>query len=126
MSSRVSSILKKKKQIQQIESSYTMPNCFSLTRKTDKDAGPVSLQQVDDEMRRHFKEPSDPGNWLWSWDNTIGLGLSLGRSFDHIIQECHTNLAQYPEDVGYYKRKLSIAEYLNDHFVSAAWAEIGK
>ena len=34
-----------------------MPNCFSLTRTTDKDAGPVSLKQVDDEMRRHFKEP---------------------------------------------------------------------
>ncbi len=103
-----------------------MPNCFSLTRKTDKDAGPVSLQQVDDEMRRHFKEPSDPGHWLWSWDNTIGLALSLGRSFDHIIRECHTNLAAYPEDMKYYIRKLEMAEYLNQHFVSDAWAEIGR
>ena len=103
-----------------------MPHCFSLTRKTDKDAGPVPLQQVDDEMRRHFKEPSDPGNWLWSWYNTIGLALSLGLSFDHIIQGCHANIAEYPEDVGYYKRKLSIAEYLNQHFVPEAWAEVGR
>jgi len=103
-----------------------MPNCFSLTKKTDKNAGPVSLQQVDDEMRRHFKEPSDPGHWLWSWYNTIGLALSLGRSFTDIIHECQSNMSEYPEDVGYYKRKLSIAEYLNDHFVSDAWAEIGR
>jgi len=103
-----------------------MPNCFSLTRKSDKDAGPVSLQQIDDEMRRHFKEPSDPGHWLWSWYNTIGLALSLGRSFTDIIQECQSNMTEYPEDIGYYKRKLSIAEYLHQHFVSDAWAEIGR
>jgi hypothetical protein len=103
-----------------------MPNCFSLTRKSDKDAGPVSLQQIDNEMRIHFKEPPDPAHWLWSWYDTLGLALSLGLSFDHIIQDCHANLAEYPGDIGYYKRKLSIAEYLNEHFVSDAWAEIGR
>ena len=103
-----------------------MPNCFSLTRKTNKDAGPVPLQQIDDEMRRHFKEPSDPGQWLWSWYTTVGLALSLGRSFTDIIQECQSNMGEYPEDVRYYRRKLSIAEYLNDHFVSDAWTEVGR
>jgi hypothetical protein len=32
-----------------------MPNFFSLTRKTDKEAGPVSLRQIDDEIRKHSK-----------------------------------------------------------------------
>jgi hypothetical protein len=98
-----------------------MPNCFSLTRKSDLDAGPVALQQIDDEMRRHFKEPSDPGHWLWSWHNTIGLALSLRRSFKDIIEECHANIMEYPEDIGYYNRKLQIAQYLSDNFVCDAW-----
>ena len=103
-----------------------MPNSFSLTRKSDREAGPVSLQQIDDEMRRHFKEPPDPGHWLWSWYNTIGLALSLGRSFTDIIQECQSNMNEYPEDIGYYKRKLAIANYLNDNFVSDVWAEVDR
>src|SRR5258706_12774038 len=101
-----------------------MPNCFSLTRKS---TGQVAiLQEVDTEMRKHFKEPPDPDHWLWSWFDTIGLALSLGLRFDDIIKECHTNLAEYPEDMKYYNRKLQMAEYLNQHFVSDAWVEIGR
>jgi hypothetical protein len=101
-----------------------MPNCFSLTRKS---TGQVAiLQEVDTEMRKHFKEPPDPDHWLWSWYNTIGLRLALGRTFTDIIQECHSNIIEYPEDKDYYNRKLEIAKYLNQHLVSDAWAEIGK
>jgi hypothetical protein len=77
-------------------------------------------------MRKHFKEPSDPDHWLWSWNNTIGLALSLGRSFDDIIQECNSNIAEYPEDFKYYLRKLEIAKYLSENFTSDARAEIGR
>ena len=101
-----------------------MPNCFSLTRKS---TGQVAiLQDVDTEMRKHFKEPPDPDHWLWSWYNTIGLRLALGRTFTDIIQECHSNIIEYPEDMKYYIRKLEIAEYLNQHFVPEAWAEVGR
>ena len=34
-----------------------MPNCFSLTRKSSMDAGPVAPFEIDNEMREHFKEP---------------------------------------------------------------------
>ncbi|SRR6266446_7653374 len=101
-----------------------MPNCFSLTRKS---TGQVAiLQEVDTEMRKLFKEPPDPDHWLWSWYDTIGLRLALGRTFTDIIQKCHSNIIEYPEDKDYYNRKLEIAKYLSENFTSDAWAEIGK
>src|SRR5258708_33789037 len=101
-----------------------MPNCFSLTRKSTGEV--VILQEVDNELRRYFKEPPDTEHWLWSWYDTIGLALALGRSFDDIIRECHDNLEQHPDSVQYYLRKIEIAKYLRDNFTSDCWAEIGK
>ena len=98
-----------------------MPNCFSLTRKTDGKV--ANLNEVDDELRRYFKEPPDAEHWLWSWYDTIGLALALGRTFDDIIKECHENIEQHPDDTKYYLRKLEIAKYLSDSYTSDAWAE---
>lgn len=93
-----------------------MSNRFTLTRKSTGQV--VMLKDVDNEMRKMFKEPLDAEHWLWSWHNTIGLSLGLGRSFDDIIKECRSNIKEYPEDIKYYIRKLEIAVYLNDNFTS--------
>ena len=95
-----------------------MPNSFSLTRKSNMDAGPVSLQQIDNEMCADFGLVPDPNNSYHLWVNTIGLALATGQSFNDIIKECHFSMAEYPESASYYETKLKIAEYLNEHFVS--------
>jgi hypothetical protein len=97
-----------------------MPNCFGLTRKSDLNAGPVSLQEMHNEMREHFKQPPDPDHWLYDWYNTIGLALACGAKFDAIINDCHTAINDYPETKSYYETKLKMAEYLNGNFVSDA------
>jgi hypothetical protein len=102
-----------------------MPNCFSLTRKTDKEAGPVALQQIDNELCEHFNVGPDPEMYCHQWVDTIGFALATGQTFTAIIRECHANVAEYPDDNEYYRRKLAVAEYLNEHFVSLAWAEMG-
>jgi hypothetical protein len=102
-----------------------MRNCFSLIRKTDKDAGPVSLQKIDNEMCEHFNVVPDAKEYYYSWVDTIGLALSIGQAFDDIVKDCHADIGEYPADMGYYKRKLEIAKYLNEHCVPDAWIEIG-
>ena len=62
-----------------------MPNSFSLTRKSNMDAGPVSLQQIDNEMCADFGLVPDPNNSYHLWVNIIGLTLATGQSFNDIM-----------------------------------------
>jgi hypothetical protein len=101
-----------------------MPNYFSLTRKKDKEAGPVSLSQIDNEMCQAFGIVPNPGQYYHTWVDTIGLKLALGQSFDEIIRETKEGMNEYPDSASYYETKLKIAEYLNENFISAAWTEI--
>jgi hypothetical protein len=85
----------------------------------------VDLYEVDNEMREHFLEPPDGDHWLYGWYNTIGLMLACGYSLEHIIKTCDENKKEHPESRAYYETRRKIAEYLNERFVSHAWAEIG-
>jgi hypothetical protein len=99
-----------------------MANSFSLTRKIDLDSGPVSLRQVDEEICAHFKIVPHPKDYYHAWFDTIGFELATGRSFAEIIRRCHEDIAAYPDNSKYYKRKLDIAEYLDKHFISDRWS----
>jgi len=59
-----------------------MPNCFSLTRVGMRT--PQRLQEVDNDMRRHFGAEADPERWYENWYNTIGLCIALGHGPDKI------------------------------------------
>jgi len=62
-----------------------MPNCFSLTRKGE--SKPCELQQVDEQIREHFKAPPDPVNWFRNWYNTLGMDFAFGKSPESIQKE---------------------------------------
>lgn len=87
-----------------------MPNCFQLVRKSDTNAGPVVLQQIDDEMREAFHEPPDTEHWYRDWYNWAGLYLALGKTFDQIREIVK-------DDV----QGLRIVEWLDANFTSSAW-----
>lgn len=107
-----------------------MANRFSLTRKADINAGPVPLQQIDNEMCEHFGIIPDPGKYYHQWVDTIGLALAGAQSFDEIIKDCNEAIEEQskianPEGINYWITKLKVAEYLNSNYVSDTWAEIG-
>jgi hypothetical protein len=103
-----------------------MPNCFSLTRRNNLDAGPVSLWDVDEEICKHLNVEPWPDEYYHQWYGTIGLALACGYSFESIIEGIKGDIQQYPESIQYYKTKLRIAEFLRDNFASECWAEIGR
>lgn len=89
-----------------------MPNCFSLTRKSDPSAGPVSLQLIDDEMREHFGEEPDPKNWYLYWYETIGFSLACGKDWEWIRKNNEA--------------RVHIVKWLEENFIVDAWAEVRK
>jgi hypothetical protein len=91
--------------------------CFSFTRKGNLTAGPVSLQQIDHEMREHFGITPDAGRYFYQWVDTIGSMLAAGTTFDAIIGECNEALADNPQSASYHETKLKIAECLKNKFV---------
>lgn len=92
-----------------------MPNCFSLTRKTEPEKGPVNLQQIDDEMRVAFNQPPDAEHWYYCWYDCVGLPLACGKSFAWIKE-------QYDGDAEF----LKVVQWLDDNFTVDAWATIGR
>src|SRR5215470_10983197 len=110
-----------------------MPNRFSLTRKSNKDAGPVSLSQIDEEIRAHFGVASDPKKYYHQWADSIGLALASGQSFDEIIDDCNEAIEEQSkianqQGIDYWNIKLTIAEFLQEYFISNCWTheEIGR
>ena len=61
-----------------------MPNCFSLTRKSNPEAGPVKLSVVDEELCQFLNRPVDPKRYCAEWYNHIGFALACGKSFEEI------------------------------------------
>jgi hypothetical protein len=98
-----------------------MPNCFSLTRKSNPEAGAVPLAQVDKEMCEHFNVPCNPVKYYQDWYNWLGYGFAMGRSFDDMrayIKE-HDNPELMDHD-------LEIVDWMEANFTPDAWAEIGR
>lgn len=66
-----------------------MPNCFRLIDKDSKK--PAILYQVDDDLRKHFGAEPDKRHWFLNWYNSVGLLLSIGKTwgeiFDALIDE---------------------------------------
>lgn len=89
-----------------------MPNCFTLTRKSDTEAGPVAFSTIDDEMCEHFGVKPDPKMYHRGWYDCIGLALACGQTWDKIRET--------------FSGMVPIVDWLESHFIPNAWAEIGR
>ncbi len=97
-----------------------MPNCFSLTRKSAPEAGPVSLSAVDEELCAHLGTPVHPTEYVHYWFDHIGFALACGRT----LPELRERYAKAFNEEGdpFDKALLDIAYYLDTHFAADAWA----
>lgn len=99
-----------------------MPNCFSLTRKTDLAAGPVGLNTIDAEMCEHFGVPVHPKYYAMDdWYNSIGFNVAMGRSMES--QRAWGGI--FP-DWPYTDNQLKALDWLIANFTEDAWAQIGR
>lgn len=101
-----------------------MANCFTLTRKGE--SKPASLQAIDDEMRIEFGEEPDPERWLWSWYDTLGLALAMGRTWEQLREQ----FAEDPDESERInmsrRRMLAVIDWLEANYVPNTWAECGR
>lgn len=97
-----------------------MPNCFQLIRKSDPEAGAVSLQRIDEEMCLHFNEPCHPERWFRNWYNSIGMSLAFGRTFEELRKRPEEDGDWEPEDV---QEWVSMIDWLDANFTTNAWYE---
>lgn len=98
-----------------------MPNCFSLTRKTEPEKGPVALNTIDEEMCAHFNEKPHEVEYFYYWYDWVGLPLAMGSSFAEIKER----LVKERDDPTAVKM-VEIVQWLDDNFTADAWAEIGR
>ena len=85
-----------------------MPNCFQLLRGGIA----VPLNEVDEEMCRHFGAPCHPDDYYEFWYDTIGFGLASGRSFDEI----RSTFSDFPKVV-------EAANWIEANFTARSWYE---
>lgn len=90
-----------------------MPNCFTLLDKeTNKQ---VSFQEVDDRICEWFSVTPDPKYYFERWFDIIGLAIACGKELgSQELRDC------FPEDI--YNE---IVLFLEKHYTSNAWAQVG-
>lgn len=89
-----------------------MPNCFTLTRKSDLESGPVAFAKIDDEMCGAFGITPDPKKYYCQWYDIVGFGLAVGKSFSDLREIWHDQ-----------PKYLQIVDWLDENFTSDAWCE---
>lgn len=61
-----------------------MPNFFTLTRKSNPEAGPVDFVTIDEEICAAFEVAPHPDLYFVGWYDSIGFRLAFGKSWDEI------------------------------------------
>lgn len=97
-----------------------MPNCFSLTRKSNPEAGPVPLTTVDEELCKFLGMPVDPKRYCGEWYSHIGFALACGKSFAQIRED----MAKIEDE--YTELYIKMVDWFSEHFISDCWAEVGR
>lgn len=99
-----------------------MPNCFSLTRKSDPDAGPVAFVTIDEELCKYLGVECHPTNWYMGWYDHIGLALACGRSFAQIMDTvAKTAVDNDGLDDPSYKQYVKLIVWLDRNFTADVW-----
>ncbi len=106
-----------------------MPNCFRLYLKNSGEA--ATLCSVDEAICAHLGVKVNPTKYVAYWFDTIGFPIAMGKTLDQIIEKFGLELATAnaiddQDSVKYWQEQLTIAEYLNAHYTTDAWAEIGR
>lgn len=102
-----------------------MPNCFQLFPKGHTE--PAILQRVDEAICAHLDIPVDPKEYAYGWFNCIGFGIACynGQALgtpklrQYVIDQT-ADLAQLQTAM------LAILDYLEAHYTSDAFVQIGK
>ena len=102
-----------------------VPNCFQLARKSEPEK-PIALSVIDEEMCQHFKAECDPIKYHACWFDIIGFKLAMGQSFIKIVASLAKSMSEMPQYKDDYLHLIEIALWLDEHFTSDSWAEIGK
>jgi len=108
-----------------------MPNCFTLTRKSEPEKGPVKLNVIDEDICRFFGKPVHLKHWYMGWFDMIGFDLAMGQTFPHIIDK-YAKRSYYcylygdMESVEYLDHMIEIAKYLDAVFIPDNFVEIGR
>lgn len=97
-----------------------MPNCFSLTRKSEPEKGPVKLTQIDLEVASFMSVPCHDKYWCYNWYNVIGFGLAMGKTFADLREKEIKEPDEYSENM------IKIIDFLDANFTADAWVEIGR
>ena len=104
-----------------------MPNCFSLTRRTEIEKGAVPLQQVDEELCAFLGVRCDEKEWYHGWYGYIGFLIAMGKTWDRLKADIAEKVAKSGADTEqkeYWLKMEQIRDWLEREFTSDAWAEI--
>ena len=108
-----------------------MPNCFRLYPNGSTE--PAILQHVDAELCKHFGAEVHQEYWLEGWYNVIGFLIACKNDCDLGSDKLRREVAawfdNYPVDAETVQRldnMLNILRYLEEHYTSDAWVEIGR
>ena len=93
-----------------------MPACFQLFPKGSDE--PARFSEIDDAMCKHFGVEPDPDRYYRFWYDIEGFGLATGHSFD--------DMRTLDEEVPPEESRRAIIDWLDEHYTSDAWTEIGK
>ncbi len=99
-----------------------MPNCFHLVRKGEKE--PTTLTQVDREVCEYMEVPEDKVHYCYDWFNVIGFLIASGKSLGS--QDLRIAVREWTEVEELREKLEKILDFLEQHFVSDAWVEIGR
>ena len=102
-----------------------MPNFFTLTRKSNPEAGPVDFVTIDEEICAHCGVTPDPDRYLDGWYDSIGFRLAFGKSWDEIRKDFSLQAMEANErdDGAPYSvlmhRLMRITDWLEERFEAA-------
>jgi hypothetical protein len=117
-----------------------MPNCFRLYPKSPEamalhgNPNAAILQKVDEHICTHFGVEVHPKYWCGDWYHVIGFLIAL-KGFHLGSRDLRMSVARW-YDAALYKDKIERWSYLKDqmlilrflekHYQSDSWVEIGR
>ena len=96
-----------------------MADYFTLTRKSNLDAGHVPINTIDAEMCQFFKVPVDPTAFYRNWYGTIGTDLAKGLTIRQIIVDHYSAVTEDNDDAfDAWTKKIEIMIWLDANFIA--------
>lgn len=107
-----------------------MPNCFTLTPIGESE--PRGLDLIDEEICALFGEQPHPTLYFGRWFDFIGRKIAIrGLDLKQVVAWIQTKrtaemLSGEYLDGSYLSTMLIVAEYLDAHYTTNSWVEIGR